>query len=154
MSCRMSKRKYMGGGLTNTEKWLVSAGIGTGVGVISGSAPWGVAAGLGSRLLMKGGKHASVAEPYACEGGAKKRRKTSPKRSRRSGRHSKRSGSKRWIQGVVGSKKFKSGSFTRQAKAAGMGTKAFMRHVLAHPTRYSVTTRRRAQFLKNIQRSK
>jgi hypothetical protein len=35
-----------------------------------------------------------------------------------------------------------------------MTTKQFMREVLAHPKRYQVTTRRRAQFLKNIQKSK
>lgn len=58
----------------------------------------------------------------------------------------------KWIQSVVGSKDFKAGAFTAQAKKEGMTPMSFMKKVLDNPEDYSVTTRRRAQFLKNIQR--
>jgi len=61
---------------------------------------------------------------------------------------------RRWIQEVVTSKKFKKGAFTKQAKARGKTPKGLMKEVLSHPEDYDVTTRRRAQFMKNIMREK
>ena len=43
------------------------------------------------------------------------------------------------------------GAFTKQAKAHGETPKQFMKEVLAHPSEHSETTRKRAQFMKNIQ---
>jgi hypothetical protein len=57
---------------------------------------------------------------------------------------------KKWIQGVVAS--MKKGAFTKQAKKAGMTPEQFADEVLGHSDKYSLTTRRRAQFLKNIRR--
>lgn len=57
----------------------------------------------------------------------------------------------KWIQSVVSDKDFKKGAFTAQAKAHGMSSLEFMRQVLKNPEDYSLTTRRRAQFLDNIQ---
>lgn len=57
----------------------------------------------------------------------------------------------KWIQEVVDSPKFKRGAFTAQAKEHDKTTKEFMKEVLEHPDKYSTTTRRRAQFMKNIQ---
>ncbi|MFZ4598701.1 MAG: hypothetical protein ACOYNN_08665 [Terrimicrobiaceae bacterium] len=57
--------------------------------------------------------------------------------------------SSKFIQEVVSSPSFKKGAFTKQAKAHGMTTKQMMNHVLAHPEDYDMTTRRRAQFMKN-----
>ena len=58
----------------------------------------------------------------------------------------------KWIQKVVESPDFEKGAFTAEAKEHGMTTKAFMKTVLAHPEKYDTTTRKRAQFMKNIQR--
>jgi hypothetical protein len=44
----------------------------------------------------------------------------------------------------------KTGAFTKQAKKAGMETEEFADYVLKHPDFFTVTTRRRAQFLVNI----
>lgn len=57
---------------------------------------------------------------------------------------------RRWIQEVTSSPSFKKGAFTAQAKRAGKTTKEMMKDVLAHPEDYSKTTRRRAQFMKNV----
>ena len=59
-------------------------------------------------------------------------------------------GNVKWIQDVVESPKFKKGAFTKKAKKAGYKTKAYMSHVLEHPDLYDETTRRQAQFMKNI----
>jgi hypothetical protein len=55
-----------------------------------------------------------------------------------------------WIQDVVESPTFKKGAFTKKAKKAGYKTKAYMSHVLEHPDLYDETTRRQAQFMRNI----
>jgi hypothetical protein len=57
---------------------------------------------------------------------------------------------KKWIQGVAES--MKKGAFTKQALRAHMTPEQFADEVLAHPDKYSMVTRRRAQFLKNIRR--
>ena len=57
-----------------------------------------------------------------------------------------------FIQEVVESPKFKKGAFTAQAKKKGMEPKEMMKEVLENPEKYDVTTRRRAQFMKNIQK--
>ena len=59
---------------------------------------------------------------------------------------------KKWIQDVVSSPSFKKGAFTKQAKAKGATAKEFMHEVLSHPDQYDLTTRKRAQFMKNIQK--
>ena len=58
---------------------------------------------------------------------------------------------KNFIKKVVEAPGFREGAFTRKAQAAGMKTLQFMHRVLAYPHRYDLTTRREAQFLKNIQ---
>lgn len=60
--------------------------------------------------------------------------------------------SKNWIHGVVTSPAFKKGAFTAQAEKRGMTSIEFKEEVLKHPTDYDLRTRRRAQFLKNIER--
>lgn len=126
-----------GGGLSQEDKKNLgrSALAGIAVGALTRSPLAGIAT-FGAVELLQNKKWLGM------KGG--KQRRSPAKRSR----------SKKWIQSVVRSKSFRSGSFTRQAAAHQMTTKQFMRQVLAHPTRYSLTTRRRAQFLKNIQRSK
>ena len=47
-------------------------------------------------------------------------------------------------------KNLKEGSFTAQAKRAGMTVKQFIKEVLANPQKYTLTTRRRANFAKNF----
>jgi hypothetical protein len=42
------------------------------------------------------------------------------------------------------------GSFTNQARRAGMSTVQFAKDVLSNPEKYSLRTRRRAQFMKNV----
>ena len=54
-----------------------------------------------------------------------------------------------WIQ--MAKKHLHVGAFTKQAKAHGETPKQFMKEVLAHPSEHSETTRKRAQFMKNIQ---
>ena len=61
---------------------------------------------------------------------------------------------KKWIQDVVGSPKFKKGAFTKQALKEQETPLEFAKDVLAHPEHFSLKTRRRAQFLQNIQRHK
>jgi hypothetical protein len=56
---------------------------------------------------------------------------------------------KHWIQNVV--KHMKTGSFTHQAQQKHMTPKEFALDVQQHPQKYRMKTRRRAQFLKNIQ---
>lgn len=57
-----------------------------------------------------------------------------------------------WIQEAM--KHIKKGAFTRQAARHGEKPMAYAKEVLAHPTEHTVTTRRRAQFLMNIQKKK
>lgn len=54
-----------------------------------------------------------------------------------------------WI--AMAKKHLHVGAFTKQAKAHGETPKQFMKEVLAHPSEHSETTRKRAQFMKNIQ---
>ena len=49
-------------------------------------------------------------------------------------------------------KHIKKGAFTAQASRHGKKPMAYAKEVLAHPTEHTVTTRRRAQFLMNIQK--
>ena len=126
-------------------KNFAKAGLGA---LALGAATHSPAVGLFSFAGFEALQHKK--ELFGMKGGKQRPTKRSPKR----GASRPRRASKKWIQSVVRSKSFHSGSFTRQAAAHQMTTKAFMREVLAHPTRYSLTTRRRAQFLKNIQRSK
>ena len=55
---------------------------------------------------------------------------------------------KKWIQEAVS--EMKEGAFTQQALRHKMTPLEFMEEVLAHPEKYTIKTRRRAQFLKNI----
>lgn len=60
---------------------------------------------------------------------------------------------KRWIQGAG----LKEGTFTAQAKRAGMGVQSFAKHVLTHQSKYSATTIKRARLavtLKKIAKKK
>lgn len=59
---------------------------------------------------------------------------------------------KKWIQAVVSSPSFKEGAFTRQAKSHKMTPQQFAKEVVAHPDKYTTTTRRRAQFVLNVKR--
>lgn len=58
---------------------------------------------------------------------------------------------KRWIQEVVGH--MKEGAFTKQALKKKMTPEKFAVEVSKHPKKYTLKTRRRAQFLKNIRKS-
>ena len=58
----------------------------------------------------------------------------------------------KWIQEAM--KHIKHGAFTREASRHHERPMAYAKEVLAHPTEHSLTTRRRAQFLMNIQRKK
>jgi hypothetical protein len=55
-----------------------------------------------------------------------------------------------WIQAVVESPSFKKGAFTKKARKAGYKTKSYMSEVIRHPDDFDPTTRRQAQFMKNI----
>ena len=57
-----------------------------------------------------------------------------------------------WIQEAM--KHVKKGAFTAEAKKHHKKPMAYAKEVLAHPTEHTVTTRRRAQFLMNIQGKK
>jgi hypothetical protein len=46
------------------------------------------------------------------------------------------------------------GSFTKQAMRVGETPVAYAMEVLAHPKKHTLKTRRRAQFMKNITRSR
>lgn len=59
---------------------------------------------------------------------------------------------RKWIQEVVSDPDFQRGAFKRQAQRHGLTPLEFMEKVLAKPEDYDLKTRRRAQFLKNIQR--
>lgn len=52
---------------------------------------------------------------------------------------------KKWIPSNL-----KEGSFTKQARAAGMGVQDFANKVLANPENYSDTTRKRASLAKTF----
>ena len=56
----------------------------------------------------------------------------------------------KWIQKVTEDPSFKRGAFTREAIKHHMTARDFKDEVLAHPEKYSITTRRRAQFIHNI----
>jgi len=60
--------------------------------------------------------------------------------------------SHKWIQEAM--KHIKHGAFTREAARHHERPMAYAKEVLAHPTEHTLTTRRRAQFLMNIQRKK
>ena len=149
------------GGDDSRGRDLVFAGLlGTAAGLGFKSVPAGLATGAAAYALTRAaqGKRLGGGQDSVVSGGKQKtrgsqKRRTSKKRSKTS-KTLKTSRPKKWIAGVVRSKKFRSGAFSRQARARGMSTKQFMTEVLAHPNRYELTTRRRAQFLKNIQRSK
>jgi hypothetical protein len=55
---------------------------------------------------------------------------------------------KKWIQKA----ELKEGSFTAQAKKAGMDVQAFANKVLANPENYSTTTVKRANLAKNFKK--
>jgi hypothetical protein len=57
---------------------------------------------------------------------------------------------KKWIQEVVGH--MKQGAFSAQASRKHMTTEELADDVKKHPKKYTLKTRRRAQFLKNIRR--
>lgn len=59
---------------------------------------------------------------------------------------------KKWIQKVV--KKMEKGAFTKQGLRHGETPLEYAKDVLAHPTKHTLKTRRRAQFLKNISKRK
>ena len=60
--------------------------------------------------------------------------------------------SKKWIQKAIA--KMDKGSFTKQAMRVGETPVAYAMEVLAHPKKHTLKTRRRAQFMKNITRSR
>ena len=60
--------------------------------------------------------------------------------------------SKKWIQGVVSH--MKEGAFTQQALKHHMTPEAFASEVKKHPKKYTLKTRRRAQFLRNIRKTR
>jgi hypothetical protein len=68
------------------------------------------------------------------------------------GDHRPRKANKKFIQEVVQDPSFKEGAFREQAEDHGLTTKQFMMEVLANPQKYQETTRKRAQFMKNILR--
>ena len=55
-----------------------------------------------------------------------------------------------WIQSVVENPSFKKGAFTKKAKKAHYKTERFMKEVLHNPDDFDETTKRQAQFMKNI----
>ena len=57
---------------------------------------------------------------------------------------------RKWIQEVVGH--MKEGAFTKQAKQHHMSTEGFAKEVKKHPKKFTLKTRRRAQFFRNIRR--
>lgn len=58
--------------------------------------------------------------------------------------------STQWIQDVI--KHMKEGAFTQQALRKHTTPEKLANEVLKHPKKYTLKTRRRAQFLKNIRR--
>jgi len=63
-----------------------------------------------------------------------------------------RRSSKKWIQKAVA--KMDKGAFTKQALRMGETPVAYEMEVLANPKKHTLKTRRRAQFMKNIARSR
>ena len=59
---------------------------------------------------------------------------------------------KKWIQEVVGH--MKKGAFTKAALKHGETPEQYADDVLKHPKKHTLKTRRRAQFLKNIRKTK
>lgn len=59
---------------------------------------------------------------------------------------------KKWIQEVVGH--MKQGAFTKQALKHGETPLEYAKDVLKHPKKHTLKTRRRAQFLRNIAKSR
>lgn len=59
---------------------------------------------------------------------------------------------KKWIQEVVGH--MKQGAFTKQALKHGETPEEYAADVLKHPKKHTVKTRRRAQFLMNIRKTR
>lgn len=59
---------------------------------------------------------------------------------------------KKWIQGVVSH--MKEGAFTQQALKHHMTPEKFAVEVKKHPKKYTLKTRRRAQFLRNIRKTR
>jgi hypothetical protein len=57
-----------------------------------------------------------------------------------------------FIQRVIGSPKFKAGAMTKAGARHGESALEYAKEVLANPDKHSVTNRRRAQFLINIQK--
>jgi len=58
--------------------------------------------------------------------------------------------SSKWIQRVVGN--MKEGAFTKQALRKHLTPEEMADEVKKHPKKYTLKTRRRAQFLRNIRR--
>jgi hypothetical protein len=59
-----------------------------------------------------------------------------------------------FIQKVISSPKFKAGAMTKAGARHGERPLEYAKDVLAHPEKHDLTTRRRAQFLINIQKKK
>jgi hypothetical protein len=59
-------------------------------------------------------------------------------------------GKRKWIQEVVSH--MKQGAFTAQASRKHMSPEELVDDVKKHPKKYTLKTRRRAQFLRNIRR--
>jgi hypothetical protein len=59
---------------------------------------------------------------------------------------------KKWIQEVVSH--MKKGAFTKQSKTHGESPEEYAEDVLKHPKKHTLRTRRRAQFLLNIRKTK
>ena len=59
-----------------------------------------------------------------------------------------KSRSRNWIAGAIG----KPGSFTKQAKSAGMGVQAFAAKVTKPGSKASTTTKRRANLAKTLKK--
>jgi len=59
-----------------------------------------------------------------------------------------------FIQRVMSSPMYKKGSMTKAASKEGMSALAYAHTVLNHPEKHDIKTRRKAQFLVNIQRKK
>jgi hypothetical protein len=57
---------------------------------------------------------------------------------------------RKWIQDVVGH--MKKGAFTKQALQKHLTPKQFATRVQKNPTKFTLKTRRRAQFLLNVRR--
>ena len=64
----------------------------------------------------------------------------------------KRRRTKKWIQKVVA--KMDKGAFTKSALRHGETPLEYAKDVLKHPKKHSLKTRRRAQFLKNISKTR